>query len=691
MRFKRHIYLITIIFVSFTSTLGCSDGKNQSKKLTIPNAPRIATMNSTDSQLSLSWESVSGATAYEVWYSTENNTASASKFGEDVTNTSVVITGLENGTQYYVWLKAKNYSGISGFGPVASGIPVEPITIPDKPDAPIITTGDMQLTVSWTAVSGATAYEVWYNTVNDTETAIMFRDNVTVTSLNITSLENDTIYYVWIKAENSGGTSDFGDEASGTPEPHTIHFTGEELLGIPTATSITINIVPDETIDYYYQCGTSPGVYTEQTSVMIADADQPHEIVINDLTPNTKYFYRMQYRASDSSWITRDEYSFQTQRSVGDTFVFTITADPHATGTEDHIQTMSNLIDDQADFHIDLGDTFMVDNLISQEEVNDAYLVQRDPLFLGGIGHYAPIFLAIGNHEEEEGWNFDDLPFSIALGSVQARKAFFPTPVDQGAGGFYSGNTDILSDIDEAIYGDQYREDYYAWEWGDALFVVIDPYHYTMELPYQQGVADEGYDDPFTGDQWSWTLGAQQFNWFKQNLENSTAKYKFVFSHNVTGGILRPIIEVDPGYVRGGAEAAAYFEWGGYNADGTWGFTGHRDPADFGDIPIHQIMVNNHVSAYFHGHDHLFAYEIRDGIVYQEVPSAGFYASFEGIYDEDETDPDYDTIAVFMYMLGHLRVTVTSNEATVEFVRSSSTNQFINQSVRYAYTIAPAE
>ena len=454
---------------------------------------------------------------------------------------------------------------------------------------------------------------------------------------------------------------------------------------------MAINIIPDETIYYYYQYGPSPGVYTEQTSVMIADAGQPHEVVINDLIPNTKYFYRMQYRVPDFGWVTRDEYSFQTQRAVGDTFVFSITTDGHATATANHIQTMSNLIDDQPDFLIDIGDTFMVDNMVSQEEVNDAYLVQRDPIFFGGIGHYAPIFLAIGNHEEEEGWNFDDQPFSAALGSVQARKAFFPTPIDQGEGGFYSGNTDILPDIDEAIYGDQYREDYYAWEWGDALFVVIDPFHYTMELPYQQGTAGEGYDDPVTGDQWSWTLGAQQFNWFKQTLENSTAKYKFVFSHNVTGGILRPIIDVDPGYVRGGAEAAAYFEWGGYNADGTWGFSDHRDLDDFGDTPIHQIMVNNHVSAYFHGHDHIFAYEIRDGIVYQAVPSAGYNVSFAGIYDEEETDPDYDTIAVFRSMLGHLRVTVTSDEATVEFVRSSSTDQFINQSVQYTYTIAPAE
>jgi len=36
------------------------------------------------------------------------------------------------------------------------------------------------------------------------------------------------------------------------------------------------------------------------------------------------------------------------------------------------------------------------------------------------------------------------------------------------------------------------------------------------------------------------------------------------------GGIPRDISVNPAGYVRGGAEAAKYFEWGGYNADGVW-------------------------------------------------------------------------------------------------------------------------
>ena len=75
------------------------------------------------------------------------------------------------------------------------------------------------------------------------------------------------------------------------------------------------------------------------------------------------------------------------------------------------------------------------------------------------------------------------------------------------------------------------------------------------------------------GDQWNWTLGSQQYFWFRNVLENSNAKFKFVFSHHVTGGML----EVGggaggPGYVRGGAAAANYFEWGGLNAQDQYVF-----------------------------------------------------------------------------------------------------------------------
>jgi hypothetical protein len=325
------------------------------------------------------------------------------------------------------------------------------------------------------------------------------------------------------------------------------------------------------------------------------------------------------------------------------------------------------------DFNLDLGDTFNMDGVSTAAQAYTNYLFQRSSDLMGRISPSVPIFLAGGNHENEEGWNFDDTnPQPIF--SINARKRYFPTPIPDA---FYSGNTDVS---ETRISGDHLREDYYAWQWGDALFIVIDPFQYTMNLPYDP-VAGEGTDDTKTGDQWSWTLGAQQFNWLKATLLNSNAKYKFVFSHQMLGGITNePIAGAEAGYVRGGAVAAGNFEWGGNNADGTPGFSTHRNAADFGTKPIHQLMVENGVSAYFHGHDHQFVYEKRDGIVYQLVPSPCMSSGYGfNLY----TQSPYVQPGGNLPNSGYLRITISPSQATVDYVKTD------DGSVAYSYTIAP--
>jgi hypothetical protein len=127
---------------------------------------------------------------------------------------------------------------------------------------------------------------------------------------------------------------------------------------------------------------------------------------------------------------------------------------------------------------------------------------------------------------------------------------------------------------------------------------MLDPYWNVPKPPEQAG-------------DWFLTLGRDQYDWLKKTLETSKAKYKFVFAHNLIGGK-----DMD-GIMRGGIEVAKYLEWGGYNLDDTWGF----DKARPGwPMPIHQLLVANHVTAFFHGHDHTYAKQDLDGIVYQEGP-----------------------------------------------------------------------
>ena len=58
------------------------------------------------------------------------------------------------------------------------------------------------------------------------------------------------------------------------------------------------------------------------------------------------------------------------------------------------------------------------------------------------------------------------------------------------------------------------RSSYYAWEWGDALFVVIDPYWSSTVC----------VDEPFGGgpkrtNLWEVTHGDAQYQWLKATLE----------------------------------------------------------------------------------------------------------------------------------------------------------------------------
>ena len=369
------------------------------------------------------------------------------------------------------------------------------------------------------------------------------------------------------------------------------------------------------------------------------------------------------------NWGYGVEHSFQTQRSFGSTFTFTATSDSHVNillgNAATWTRTMNNIVSDHPDFLIDLGDTFAMDNVNSASGAEQAYLYQRQ--FFDLVGNSASIFLAVGNHEEQEGWHLDDTgnpATSQPVFGVNAQKKYYLNPVPNA---FYSGNTDPYSHI----AGDHLREDYYAWSWGDALFVVIDPYWYTTTKPFVGNTGGGEISDVGSGNRWDWTLGLQQFSWLKATLEGSNVKYKFVFAHHMTGG--------SDDYVRGGAVPAHLVEWGGYNENGvTWGWDTNRPVAQWGSEPVGQIMADNHVSAFFHGHDHQYAYEIRDGLVYQSLPSAGFSGNGFNIY----TEGTY-TLKV-LPSSGHLRVTVTPTQATVDYISSLTST---NGQVLYSYAI----
>ena len=226
-------------------------------------------------------------------------------------------------------------------------------------------------------------------------------------------------------------------------------FTGSEQLGRPTDQSITVNVVANTAYWVYFEYGTVSGTYTDQTATASAAADEPITLLIDGLTANTRYYYRMRYNDDGgSTWAIGNEYTFHTQRADGETFTFTMTSDSHLGETVSgntpgrYEQTTLNVAADESDFHLDLGDAFITSLADDQSEVNDLYLNQRP--YFGNFSHSSPVFLVIGNQENEEVWNLDDTPFSRAIANLIARKQYFPNPIPDG---FYSGNTDPLPGI----------------------------------------------------------------------------------------------------------------------------------------------------------------------------------------------------------------------------------------------------
>jgi hypothetical protein len=265
-----------------------------------------------------------------------------------------------------------------------------------------------------------------------------------------------------------------------------------------------------------------------------------------------------------------------------------------------------------------------------QATVNARYAYER--AYFGLVTHSVPLFLVNGNHEGELGRLYNETALNIAIWTTLARQNYYVNPVPDS---FYSGDT-----ILEPFVGK--RASWYAWNWGDALFIVLDPYWNSITSASR--------------DLWAMTLDKTQYDWLQQTLAASTAKFKFVFVHNLVGGL--------DGQMRGGIEAAPYFEWGGKNLDGTDVFALKRP--GWG-MPIHQILVKYGVAAVFHGHDHIYAKQVLDGLVYQEVPQPSSLNSQSGAILATQYHYAAGTI---LSSSGHIRVTVSPSQAKVEYVRA---------------------
>ena len=169
---------------------------------TAPGAPRSVTATAGNASATVSWtapssDGGSAITGYTVTANTGATTTAAASA------TSVVVTGLTNGTSYTFTVTATN--GV-GTGPAsAPSNAVTPLAVPGAPTGVTATRGNASATVSWTAPASTGGSAITSYTVRSNTGSVVTVDGSTL-STAVTGLTDGTSYTFTVTATNAAGS-----------------------------------------------------------------------------------------------------------------------------------------------------------------------------------------------------------------------------------------------------------------------------------------------------------------------------------------------------------------------------------------------------------------------------------------------------------------------------------------------------
>ncbi len=177
----------------------------------VPSAPTGVTATAGNASVTLTWTASTGATSYNVKRS-QTSGGPYTKIASP-TAASYADSGLTNGTPYYYVVSAVNSAGESANSAEVHATPVA--AVPAVPTGVSAAPGNASVTVTWTASTGATSYNVKRSgTSGGPYTTIA---SPSTTSYADTGLTNGVPYYFVVSAVSSGGESANSSEVTATP------------------------------------------------------------------------------------------------------------------------------------------------------------------------------------------------------------------------------------------------------------------------------------------------------------------------------------------------------------------------------------------------------------------------------------------------------------------------------------------
>jgi fibronectin type 3 domain-containing protein len=184
---------------------------NATPAVAAPGAPTNLAATAGNTQVTLTWSSVTNATGYHVKRSTTSGTETQIAAP---TSTTYTDTSVKNGTKYFYEVSAVDATGEGPNSAEVSATPAAPAQAPPAPANLGATAGNAQVALTWGASTGATAYHVKRSTVSGAETQIAAQSGTSYTDTTVT---NGTKYFYVVSAVNATGESANSNEVNATP------------------------------------------------------------------------------------------------------------------------------------------------------------------------------------------------------------------------------------------------------------------------------------------------------------------------------------------------------------------------------------------------------------------------------------------------------------------------------------------
>ena len=328
-----------------------------------------------------------------------------------------------------------------------------------------------------------------------------------------------------------------------------------------------------------------------------------------------------------------------------------------------------------------------------------------------GISNTAALYMTLGNHEMESGYqqhsNIGTRSGPKQKQATIGRKRMWcnPTNTTYVEGGENGSEGDWIptgtNTLGEA-YDDDYvfdyileegatsfddntenaspLENYYAWTWGDTLFVVLDVYRYTDPGDVLGGSATNVQGtSPAIGAggshrRWGgqWTLGSTQTNWLAGVLSSSSAQWKVVISHqNLSGESIG---------------AASNFD----DPNEFYGRGSGINLSSSEEQYLLNLFRQNGVTVWFKGHDHCFCHVINNTLNIVSLPTSNApshtvnggwhhtelqdsYGTAESLGAKDSSGTNMPSSLIKSYnVMGYVLCDITSTSFTITFRQTAA-------------------